>query len=127
MSSANPCVSCGACCAFFRVSFHWSEQSDGGGTVPDGLTSAINQHLSCMKGTESRPSRCVALIGSVGEQVRCSIYDLRSTTCREFQPSGYGGLHNPDCDRARASWGMPPLTQPTSPEQQPLLPVTPAA
>ncbi|HOC10952.1 MAG TPA: YkgJ family cysteine cluster protein, partial [Thermomonas sp.] len=21
----HPCLSCGACCAYFRVSFHWSE------------------------------------------------------------------------------------------------------
>ncbi|THB82127.1 YkgJ family cysteine cluster protein, partial [Pantoea allii] len=22
---SNPCVSCGACCAHFRVSFYWAE------------------------------------------------------------------------------------------------------
>ncbi|RBD09468.1 YkgJ family cysteine cluster protein, partial [Xanthomonas oryzae pv. oryzae] len=22
---AHPCLTCGACCAYFRVSFHWSE------------------------------------------------------------------------------------------------------
>lgn len=30
----NPCVSCGACCAYFRVSFYWAESESGGGTVP---------------------------------------------------------------------------------------------
>ncbi|MDX1269447.1 MAG: YkgJ family cysteine cluster protein, partial [Oceanisphaera sp.] len=25
MSSGNPCLTCGACCAFFRVSFYWGE------------------------------------------------------------------------------------------------------
>ncbi|EGM7481565.1 YkgJ family cysteine cluster protein, partial [Escherichia coli] len=23
MSNLNPCMTCGACCAFFRVSFYW--------------------------------------------------------------------------------------------------------
>lgn len=26
----NPCLSCRACCAFFRVSFYWAEADDGG-------------------------------------------------------------------------------------------------
>ncbi|MBB8903342.1 YkgJ family cysteine cluster protein, partial [Escherichia coli] len=25
MSDLNPCITCGACCAFFRVSFYWAE------------------------------------------------------------------------------------------------------
>ncbi|HGC1012017.1 TPA: YkgJ family cysteine cluster protein, partial [Escherichia coli] len=24
MSNPNPCITCGACCAFFRVSFYWA-------------------------------------------------------------------------------------------------------
>ncbi|HGV2870196.1 TPA: YkgJ family cysteine cluster protein, partial [Escherichia coli] len=24
MSNLNPCMTCGACCAFFRVSFYWA-------------------------------------------------------------------------------------------------------
>ena len=32
----NPCVSCGACCGYFRVSFYWAEAEDGGATLPDG-------------------------------------------------------------------------------------------
>ena len=27
--SLNPCVTCGACCAHFRVSFYWAEADDG--------------------------------------------------------------------------------------------------
>ncbi|HAO2094658.1 TPA: YkgJ family cysteine cluster protein, partial [Escherichia coli] len=23
MNNPNPCMTCGACCAFFRVSFYW--------------------------------------------------------------------------------------------------------
>ncbi|HDH0840599.1 TPA: YkgJ family cysteine cluster protein, partial [Klebsiella pneumoniae] len=25
MSEINPCMTCGACCAYFRVSFYWAE------------------------------------------------------------------------------------------------------
>ena len=36
---ANPCESCGACCAQFRVSFYWSESdAHPGGRVPASLT-----------------------------------------------------------------------------------------
>ena len=34
MSDLNPCMTCGACCIFFRVSFYWSEADDAGGTIP---------------------------------------------------------------------------------------------
>ncbi|MBR7358785.1 YkgJ family cysteine cluster protein, partial [Klebsiella pneumoniae] len=27
MSDINPCMTCGACCAYFRVSFYWAEAS----------------------------------------------------------------------------------------------------
>ncbi len=111
MSRANACISCGACCAYFRVSFHWSEQVSGGGSVPDHLTVPINQHLSCMKGTQSRPARCTALVGTIGEQVRCTIYEQRSTTCREFEMSGEAGRYNPECDKARAAWNLLPLVE----------------
>ncbi|HBP8873638.1 TPA: YkgJ family cysteine cluster protein, partial [Escherichia coli] len=28
MNNPNPCMRCGACCAFFRVSFYWAEADD---------------------------------------------------------------------------------------------------
>jgi hypothetical protein len=31
--SDNPCVSCGACCAHFRVSFYWAEADDAPGGI----------------------------------------------------------------------------------------------
>jgi uncharacterized protein len=63
----NPCQTCGACCAGFRVSFYWGEVDDTpGGIVPSHLTEKISPHLSCMKGTSSKPVRCVALEGEVG-------------------------------------------------------------
>lgn len=109
MSDASPCLTCGACCAFFRVSFYWGEVQSAGGVVPDNLTQQVTPHLSCMQGTEKSPTRCVALSGTLGEQVACTIYENRSSTCREFAMSGENGIHNNDCDRARAAHNLPPL------------------
>ncbi len=79
------CMSCGACCAAFRVSFYWAEtDAHPLGRVPSQLTQAVNQHYVCMNGTDKHPVRCVALQGEVGQQVSCTIYDKRSSTCREF-------------------------------------------
>lgn len=41
MSDLNPCMSCGACCAYFRVSFYWAEADDAGGSVPAQLTEPV--------------------------------------------------------------------------------------
>ncbi|MGC9457870.1 MAG: YkgJ family cysteine cluster protein [Halothiobacillaceae bacterium] len=106
----NPCLSCGACCAFFRVSFHWMEADpDCGGTVPPELTEPAGRHLVAMRGTNQPQPRCIALTGTIGEAVLCSIHPKRSSTCRQFSRSGESGLPNPDCDRARAAWGLAPL------------------
>jgi uncharacterized protein len=96
------CQACGACCAYFRVSFHWSEADDGpGGTVPVALTEPVGLHLRCMQGTGARPARCVALSGTVGQQVGCTIYPLRSSSCQELAPG------DPKCLQARAHHGLP--------------------
>lgn len=41
MSVLNPCMTCGACCAYFRVSFYWAEGDDASGRVPASLTESI--------------------------------------------------------------------------------------
>ncbi|ATA22239.1 hypothetical protein EDC48_11854 [Gibbsiella quercinecans] len=105
----NPCVSCGACCAYFRVSFYWAEADDGGGVVPASLTEPLTPFLRCMQGTNSKSPRCTALDGEIGKAVSCSIYLNRPSPCREFDQSGLNGLRNEACDRARARYGLPPL------------------
>lgn len=107
----NPCLSCGACCSFFRVSFYWAEAQCGGGTVPDQLTEQINLHKSCMLGTNQIPSRCFALLGDVGSEVRCTIYQNRSSTCMKFNTHLEDGSVNPECSKARAHFGMLPLVE----------------
>lgn len=109
MSVINPCMTCGACCAYFRVSFYWSEADDGGGPVPAELTEPVAPLLRCMRGTNQKACRCAALEGEVGGAVRCSVYENRPSPCREFAMSGEGGQINEACTRARARYGLPPL------------------
>lgn len=108
--NSNPCMSCGACCAWFRVSFYWAEGDDGGGAVPNALTEPLTPFLRCMRGTNDRRPRCLALEGNVGETVRCTIYAGRPSPCREFAMAGDGGRPNDACDRARAHYGLSPLS-----------------
>ncbi|MFK3797868.1 MULTISPECIES: YkgJ family cysteine cluster protein [unclassified Pseudomonas] len=112
MSDVSPCLNCGACCSHFRVSFFWGECASAGGTVPDELVTSISPSRVAMLGTEFKAPRCTALGGEVGKTVSCSIYEQRSSTCREFESSWEHGEHNPDCDKARAAFGLLPLERP---------------
>ena len=107
----NPCLSCGACCAHFRVSFYFGElQGQPGGWVPLELTSKVNDFRAAMKGTEAGNGRCTALRGDVGQAgVRCAIYRQRPTPCREFEAWLSDGAPNPDCQRLREARGLTPL------------------
>lgn len=123
MSDASPCLSCGACCKTFRVSFYWAEGDDApGGHVPSHLTNQLNIMQRCMKGTDSSEPHCIALMGTVGEGVRCTIYESRPSPCRDFAMSGEGGVRNEACDRARARFGLPPLpVDPDTPNRIPVI------
>ncbi|STS90034.1 putative ferredoxin [Klebsiella variicola] len=81
MSEINPCMTCGACCAYFRVSFYWAEADDAGGLVPSALTEPLTPFLRCMSGTNQRQSRCAALSGDIGDAVHCTIYENRPSPC----------------------------------------------
>lgn len=107
----NPCLTCGACCAFFRASFYWAETDDATpGGVPVIMTKQCGPLRCMMLGTEGSHPRCVALKGDIGEQVHCVIYEQRASICREFPASWQDGEYNERCDRARAAWGLQPLT-----------------
>lgn len=129
MTLQNPCLTCGACCAHFRVSFYWGESDESEtGTVPADLTEDITPFYKCMQGTNQHPARCVALEGQVGTQVTCSIYQQRSSTCREFGVHWHhSALHiTPQelvrCNQARNAWGLPALESqiPRMPIHQPV-------
>lgn len=116
MPVINPCLKCGACCTFYRVSFYWSEADPiAGGSVPPEMTEPILPFYACMRGTNQPHPRCVALRGRIGDRVSCSIYELRSSTCREFGfQNENGGLtiragELEFCNHAREACGLPPL------------------
>jgi uncharacterized protein len=107
---SHPCLRCGACCAFYRVAFHWSEaESFLGGEVPPALTVKLDPHRLAMCGTDLRKPRCVALQGEVGRSVSCAIYVQRPSVCRELMPSWSQGESISQCDRARQAHGLRPL------------------
>lgn len=132
MLPQNPCQSCGACCAHFRVSFYWSETEPSlGGTVPVEMTDKLDDFRRCMKGTDRVQPRCVALEGRIGDAVNCTIYENRPTPCREFGVDWVDGLlvfipaDLERCTQARARIGLPPLLESPIDPPQPDKPETP--
>lgn len=107
-AEANPCTSCGACCARFRVSFDASEN------VPKEYQYSLSDHKRALKtkpDANGRP-RCTALRGALGSFVSCGIYEQRPTPCRAFRYSyENGGPREERCDQARAAIGLAPLKQ----------------
>ena len=89
-AGGNPCQSCGACCAAFRVDFDRDELQGGafpwGEGVPPALTLPLTGRLVRMAGTDASPPRCQALGGTLGVSVNCSIDHTRPSPCREFEP-----------------------------------------
>lgn len=110
----HPCQTCGACCASFRVAFHWSEAAaELGGGTPAALTAPLDAHRVAMRGTFAEPIRCEALEGVPGRATACTIYAARPSPCRELQASWEHGVHVAQCDRARARYALLPLTPAT--------------
>lgn len=111
LSEYNPCILCGACCAYYRAGFYRGETTeiDPCG-VPVEMTQVIAPFIRAMNGTLSKPPRCVALVGEIGKAVYCSIHSVRSSSCRDFMPSFAEGTRNERCDKARLAHGIRPLT-----------------
>ena len=103
----SPCRRCGACCASYRVSFYWAEAGEGG--IPARLTEQRDPWRACMAGTSEPSPRCVALEGTVGERVGCTIYAGRPSPCRELQ------VGDAQCAKARRLHGLAPLPDPERP------------
>jgi len=110
MNGPNPCLECGACCAFFRASFYWGESNEAlENGVPIELTGKLNDFRLVMLGTNRENPWCIALKGIIGKSVFCSIHPQRASVCRDFIPSWENGQPNERCDQARARWGLAPL------------------
>ncbi|EPE4948355.1 YkgJ family cysteine cluster protein, partial [Escherichia coli] len=63
----------------------------------------------CMQSTNQKNPRCVVLSGQPRVNACYSIYENRSSTCREFPMSGNNGVVNEACNRARAKYDLTPL------------------
>lgn len=116
-TQSNPCLTCGACCAHYRVSFYWEEASPQYGSVPEHLTEDVTEFIRCMKGTNQKLPRCIALTGEVGKTTHCTIYASRPSPCHEFGVhylnhhivAEKGALER--CNRARAAHNLPPINE----------------
>ena len=99
LAGYSDCVACGACCATYRVAFYWAEADALG--LPDTHVERLDPWRACMAGSNARAPRCVALVGPVGVDARCSIYAQRPSPCRDLQRG------DAQCLRARARHGLP--------------------
>ena len=109
-AAADPCTTCGACCAAYRVDFHNSEVATAtiAGVPPEMVVPVIG-NLVRMVGTDDAPPRCIALQGEIGQRVACGIYTRRPAPCRDFAPYAPLGIGDDACARARRRHGLPPL------------------
>ena len=113
----HPCQTCGACCASYRVSFHWREaeadpDDKNDHSVPLELIEDLDLNRRCMKGTNQKHNpTCAALKGRVGDYVACQIYHNRPSPCRNFSASYENGEKNFRCDEARSKHGLKPLSK----------------
>jgi hypothetical protein len=98
----STCLSCGACCSHFRVSFYWQEAEQRG--IDPASVSQISPWQVCFRGTGEHPVRCVNLEGDVGREAACRIYDQRPTPCRSVE------IGDEKCDQARVAHGLLRLT-----------------
>jgi Fe-S-cluster containining protein len=108
----NPCLSCGVCCAHFRISFYHGEVDDMPfGYVPADMVEQLTPFRACMKGTNQpdEERRCIALSGTPGIRTFCTIYEYRPSPCREFEVWDAAGLPNERCQQLRAAYDLPPL------------------
>lgn len=77
------CRSCGGCCAYSDTWPEFIEDTDGDG-IDDALIDMDRGMMRC------NGDRCLALVGEVGKDVSCSVYENRPSVCREFQPGTDG-------------------------------------
>lgn len=102
---ANPCLTCGACCAYAADWPRFSLESDAAlARIPEGL---VNSALSGMRFIGDR---CAALTGEIGKATACAIYDIRPDVCRDCLPG------DDACTVARQKYGMEPLPPPVLPQ-----------
>lgn len=97
----NPCVRCGACCAYSANWPRFSTEDDAAlSLIPDAL---VNERQSGMR---CDGERCCALSGQIGVATSCAIYAVRPEVCRSCEPG------DPECNMARRRHGLCALPTP---------------
>ena len=91
--ASNPCLSCGACCAF---SHEWPRFT----LETESEILAIRPALAGERGMRCVGDRCSALSGEVGVKTACEVYDVRPHVCRSCEAG------DPECNMARAKFGF---------------------
>ena len=71
--------------------------------MPEEAVEALTPVYSCMKGTNQKNPRCIMLSGEIGQQVSCTMYVQRSSSCKEVQAG------DEQCTKARNAYGLIPL------------------
>ena len=96
--SENPCVSCGACCAYSENWPRFSTEDDAAlDLIPKALVNARSSGMRC------EGDRCAALSGKVGVATSCTIHAVRPEVCRTCMPGDV------ECTMARRKFGLPAL------------------
>ena len=94
----SPCQSCGACCAYSRNWPRFTVEDDAEiALIPGYLIDDTGSGMRCTG------NRCAALVGKIGVETACGIYDFRPVVCRECQPG------DEECLTARRHHGLGPL------------------
>jgi Fe-S-cluster containining protein len=109
MPSAPDCLTCGACCAspfegggYIRLDREEEVRLGRLGLPVFEIISDPEDRLA-MLGTRRNGEDvcvCIALTGTVGRRVSCSIYEARPALCRQFEAG------SPECHDARRAFGM---------------------
>ena len=109
MTSPPDCLTCGACCAspfigegYIRLNPEEEKRLRRRGLPILEVVSDPEDRIVLL-GTKQncRATRvCIALSGTVGNQVACSIYEQRPELCRQFEAG------SPECRQARRAAGL---------------------
>ena len=103
--SAHPCLSCGACCASFRVDFAVYEMQAMGGTVPDGLALDVTGCAHLFGGEEGLIRAVGARAEGVGLATRLALAGTPEAA-RALARFGPGGIYQGE-DQSQALRRLP--------------------
>lgn len=89
-SGPTDCQGCGRCCEFFEAIdvFAEDEEQNFEWLKNNGYLTEDNEHAMYAMRKVGDTNRCVALVGEVGKDTRCSIYQHRPEACRRFESGG---------------------------------------